>query len=208
MAHAWQWKLFAFQFRNVGVVVIWRAQFVVATLEKAGQSFKKFARSGGLDVVLQLQVRNATSQQHVEVGVLNQLKTFTGQVEQRVAVRVECTDLETSLRNLCDGCGVVRALPEARDAFEQVARGIASVGDSENFSRTGEFVFDHAHDTAGQHRGLAGARTSYRENRSIDVVDGTLLLRREFEFAGLPGHGFVLSIRYRRKSETLLSAAV
>ena len=59
--HARQRNLLALQLRDISVVVVGRAQFVVATLEETGQALEEFARSGRLDVVLQLQVSDATT---------------------------------------------------------------------------------------------------------------------------------------------------
>ena len=201
MSHARQRNLLALQLRHVGVIVVGRAQLVVTALEEADQAFEEFAGSGGLDVVLQLQVLDTAAQQHVEVLVVDQLEALAGLVEQRVAVRMKRTDLQSGVRNLRDGCRVVRSLPETRDALEQVARRIARVRDRKNLFGIGELVFDQAHHAAGQHRGLARPRASDGEDWSLDVVYGLLLLRRKFEFAGLPGHGLVLLSSIEEKAK-------
>src|ERR1035438_1118857 len=112
---------------------------------------------------------------------------------------MKCADLQPSVRDLRKSSWVIRSFPETRDALEQVAGGIAGIGDGKNFCGIGEFVFDQAHHAAGQHRGLARTCSGDRENWSFDVVNSLFLLRREFEFAGLPRHAIVCSTDTKKR---------
>src|ERR1019366_186382 len=76
-----QRKLFALQLRYVGVIVVGRAQLVVAALEETNQPFEEFAGSGGLNVVAQPQVLDAAAQQYIEVLVVDQFEALTGLAE-------------------------------------------------------------------------------------------------------------------------------
>src|ERR1019366_929598 len=119
---------------------------------------------------------------------------------------MERADLQPSIRYLSNSSWVIRSFPETRDALEQVAGGIAGVGDGKNLRGIGEFVFDQTHHAAGQHRGLARTCSGDRENWSFDVVNSLFLLRREFEFAGLPGHRLALLSVSKKKRNYIIVA--
>src|ERR1035438_6376154 len=120
---------------------------------------------------------------------------------------MKCADLQPSVRDLRKSSWVIRSFPETCDALEQVASGIAGVGDGKNFCGIGEFVFDQTHHAAGQHRGLARTCSGDRENWSVDVVNGLSLLRRKFEFAGLPGHRLAfLSVSKKKRNYIIVAA--
>ncbi len=98
-------------------------------------------------------------------------------------------DLKTGVRNLGDRRGAIRSLPEARNALEQIACGVAGVGDRENFSGIGDFIFDQTHRSASQYRGFASTRAGDRKDRSFDVVNSDFLLWRKCEITEMPRHG-------------------
>jgi len=167
-----QGMLRGLQLFDILAIAVGGDQFVVAAVEEGEQGVEELSGLGGLDVVLETEILELAAQQNVEVFAGERSEIETGALEQSEAVGVERLGLE-----LTGDFGAELGF----DALPEFAGGIFGEGDGENLSRLRMALLDEVDDAFDQHRGFAGARAGNDEHRSVNVLDGFLLLRVEVE---------------------------
>ena len=202
LGDALQRNFAALDLREVGIVIVRRAQLVMAAAEEIHQVAQKLARIGGLDEAIEAHLANSAAQQNEEVLVIEQSKLDSGLAQQRKAVRVEGIGLQTGGEQLV--CSLLRfevGVKHSSGASHQFGSAIAGIGDGENLVRLSLSGVDEMRDASRQHGGLAGASACHHQHGTVYVLDGLPLARRRRESGmSVAAHGF----RLRRKSEDIL----
>ena len=157
----------------------------MATLEELGKAFEELPRCGGLHVILQLEIFDPPPQQYVKVLVVDQVEPLAGIAQQQVAIGMEGADFQARIRNLADCGRAIASLPQACDAFQQIARGVARVSNRQDLPRFCQPFFDEANHAAGQHGRLPRACARDHQHRSMHMLYGRELLWCGGKYFGL-----------------------
>ena len=173
----------------------------MATAKEVQEVTQKPARIGSLGESLELQVADATAQQHEEVLIVEQSKLDSCPMQQREAVPMKGVGVQPAGKHL--GSSVLRfeiGIENTAHTGHQLGRAVARVGDSENFFRPGDSCLDEVGNASRQHRGLAGPGARYHEHRPVHTLNGLpLLVSRNERAMSVVAHDDFLAVR--RKSE-------
>src|SRR5271157_880849 len=200
LGDALQRNFVALDLRKVRIVILRRAQLVMAAAEEIHQVAQKFARVGGLDEAIKPHLANAAAQQNEQVLVIEQSKLDSGVAQKRKAIGVKRVGLQTGLEQ--PGGSALRPqvrVKNAGSASNQFGGAITGVGDGENFVRLCLSGVDEMRDASREDGSLAGTSARDHQHGAMYMLDGLPLARRWRESVmSVTAHGSRITKKKRR----------